>query len=92
MSIGQEFDDGTVVIQAKRRWTELFMLLIAWAIGFGGWVLTELNINHVLPDTWTTVGGVWLTVAVVTHIFVRIVIPYADPVILLSSSLSMGSG
>ena len=51
MSIGQEFDDGTVVIQAKRRWTELFMLLIAWAIGFGGWVLTELNINHVLPDT-----------------------------------------
>ena len=59
MSIGQEFDDGTVVIQAKRRWTELFMLLIAWAIGFGGWVLTELNINHVLPDTWTTVGGVW---------------------------------
>ena len=31
MSIGQEFNDGTVVIQAKRRWTELFMLLIAWA-------------------------------------------------------------
>ena len=82
MSIGQEFDDGTVVIQAKRRWTELFMLLIAWAIGFGGWVLTELNINHVLPDTWTTVGGVWLAVAVVAHTFVRIVIPYADPVIL----------
>ena len=82
MSIGQEFDDGTVVIQAKRRWTELFMLLIAWAIGFGGWVLTELNINHVLPDTWTTVGGVWLAVAIVAHIFVRIVIPYADPVIL----------
>ena len=82
MSIGQEFDDGTVVIQAKRRWTELFMLLIAWAIGFGGWVLTELNINHVLPDTWTTVGGVWLAVAIVAHIFVRFVIPYADPVIL----------
>ena len=50
MSIGQEFDDGTVVIQAKRRWTELFMLLIAWAIGFGGWVLTELNINHSEPS------------------------------------------
>ena len=82
MSIGQEFDDGTVVVQAKRRWTELFMLLIAWSIGFGGWVLTELNINHVLPVTWTIVGGVWLAVAVIAHIFVRIVIPYADPVVL----------
>lgn len=51
MSVVPEFDDGTVVVQSKRRWTELFMLLIAWAIGFGGWVLTELNINHELPET-----------------------------------------
>lgn len=82
MSVVPEFDDGTVVVQSKRRWTELFMLLIAWAIGFGGWVLTELNINHELPDTWMMVGGVWLGMTVIAHIFVRIVIPYADPVIL----------
>lgn len=42
MSVVPEFDDGTVVVQSKRRWTELFMLLIAWAIGFGGWVLLSL--------------------------------------------------
>ncbi|MSS44834.1 FtsW/RodA/SpoVE family cell cycle protein [Cutibacterium sp. WCA-380-WT-3A] len=82
MNIEQDFDDGTVVVQAKRRWTELFMLLLSWAIGFGGWALTELNINDVVPANWTIVGGAWLAIALVAHIFVRIVIPYADPVIL----------
>lgn len=81
MSTVREIDD-TVIVQKKRRWTELLLLLMAWAIGFSGWVLTELNTSARLPGDWHVVGGVWLAMIVATHLVVRFVIPYADPVIL----------
>ncbi|WP_130866428.1 FtsW/RodA/SpoVE family cell cycle protein [Acidipropionibacterium timonense] len=72
----------TVIVQPKRRWTELFLLLVAWSLGFGGYLLTELNIHGTVPSRWHLVGGVTLAVLVVCHLVVRFALPWADPVIL----------
>lgn len=72
----------TVVVQPKRRWIELVMLVIAWGAGYAGFLLTGLNTTGSLPADWQVVGATWLGVIVACHLVVRLLIPYADPVIL----------
>lgn len=72
----------TVVVQSKRRWVEFFLLIVAWGLGYSGYLLTGLNIDGVLPAEWKLVGGLWLGLIMACHLVVRIFIPYADPMIL----------
>lgn len=72
----------TVVGYRKRRNVELAMVLLACAIGLGGWLLTELNVTGQVPASWMLVSGIWVGMALVCHLAVRWKLPYADPLIL----------
>jgi len=71
-----------VIAYRKRRGVEAFMLLLAVALGSGGYLLTHLNIDAKLPDQWPWAVGTIAALALVAHIVVRWRIPYADPLIL----------
>lgn len=73
---------ATVVVYRKRRGVELFMDLIAVALGLGGWALTELDLTGHVPSNWPWVVGLWAGLALVLHLFVRFKLPYADPMLL----------
>jgi cell division protein FtsW (lipid II flippase) len=73
---------GTMIVHSKRRWVELFLLILAWGLGFSGYLLTGLNTTGAVPENWRVVGGCWLGLILACHIVVRIFIPYADPMIL----------
>lgn len=66
----------------KRRNTELLMLLVACAIGLGGWLLTELNIHGTVPINWLEVTGIWVGMTLACHLLIRFLTPYADPLLL----------
>ena len=71
-----------VVVYRKRRGVEAFMLLVALALGVGGYLLTGLDQDAELPAQWPWAVG-WLAgLALVAHLVVRWRIPYADPLIL----------
>ncbi|MGI8614691.1 MAG: FtsW/RodA/SpoVE family cell cycle protein [Nocardioidaceae bacterium] len=70
------------VVPRKRRGAELFLLLIAVVIGLGAYVAGGLGFNGQVPaDTYTLGGGLAL-LALLTHLLVRRLAPYADPVLL----------
>lgn len=73
---------GTMIVHRKRRWVEFFLLIVAWGIGYSGYILTGLNISGTIPPDWKTVGCLWLGLIMACHVVVRIFIPYADPIIL----------
>ncbi|MGD7732176.1 FtsW/RodA/SpoVE family cell cycle protein [Propionibacteriaceae bacterium G57] len=58
------------------------MLLVACALGLGGWLLTGLNLTGQIPDNWGWVCGLWLGMALAAHLVIRFAAPYADPLIL----------
>lgn len=73
---------GTVVVYRKRRNVELLLMLLAQSFGFIGWIVTNLYLYDALPDNLTTVAGIWYGMGIVTHLAVRFLIPWADPIIL----------
>ncbi len=69
-------------VHRRRRGAELFLLVLALAVGVGAYAAVGLGVEgHVPPDI---VGyGAWLAALMVAaHIVVRLVAPYADPVLL----------
>jgi cell division protein FtsW (lipid II flippase) len=66
----------------RRRNLELFLVLLAQAIGWGGYMLTHLNRDNALPEFWVPVTVVWVAVGLLAHSAVRWRTPYADPVLL----------
>ncbi len=73
---------GTIVVHSKRRWAELFLLILAWGLGYSGYLLTGINTTGEIPPDWKVIGGSWLGLILACHIIVRIFIPYADPMML----------
>lgn len=69
-------------VHRRRRGAELFLLILALAVGIGAYAAVGLGVNGEVPAN--LVGyGTWLTVLIVAaHVVVRIVAPYADPVLL----------
>lgn len=65
-----------------RRVLEMILMLIALAVGIGGYVLTSLNRTGELPANLGRHILILVAVAVVAEIGVHILAPYADPVIL----------
>lgn len=65
-----------------RRFSELGLLVIALAIGLGGYMLTSLGATDTIPENLGAYAGIFASLALATHLFIRRVAPYADPVLL----------
>jgi cell division protein FtsW (lipid II flippase) len=69
-------------VHRRRRGAELFLLVIALAVGIGAYVAVGLGVDGAVPTNLIAYGG-WLTALIVaSHVTVRLVAPYADPVLL----------
>ena len=69
-------------VHRRRRGAELFLLVLALAVGLGGYVAVGIGVEGTVPADY--VGyGLWLAgLMVAAHVAVRLVAPYADPVLL----------
>ena len=83
---------GEVVVHLKRRNVELLLILLACSLGLGGWVMTHLALYDALPPNLGVVAAIWYAMAIVAHLFVRFLTPWADPVILPCVFLLNGLG
>ena len=70
------------VVPRKRRGTELFLLVVALLVGVGAYVAVGLGYTGDVPADITAVAGGFVLLAVIAHIAVRLLAPYADPVLL----------
>lgn len=70
------------VAPRKRRWAELFLLTLALVVGIGAYVAVGLGVSGDVPADVYTLGGGLAALAVLTHVIVRWLAPYADPVLL----------
>jgi len=69
-------------VHRRRRGAELFLLIEALAVGIGAYAAVGLGVKGEVPPDIVSYGG-WLAALVVAaHITVRLVAPYADPVLL----------
>jgi cell division protein FtsW (lipid II flippase) len=76
----------------RRRGTELVLLIISLVVGVGAYAAVGLGAQSKVPANIVSYGG-WLTVLVVAcHVVVRLVAPYADPVLLPIVSALNGLG
>ena len=75
-----------------RRVLELFLMLIALAVGIGGYVLTTLNRTGEIPANLGLHIGILVALAIVAEVGVHFLAPYADPVILPIAVALTGMG
>lgn len=69
-------------VHRRRRGAELFLLVIALVVGIGAYASVGLGVNGEVPTNLIGYGG-WLAALIVAaHVTVRLVAPYADPVLL----------
>ncbi|HSX67727.1 FtsW/RodA/SpoVE family cell cycle protein [Nocardioides sp.] len=69
-------------VHRRRRGAELFLLILALAVGIGGYAAVGIGVDGSVPTNIVGYGG-WLVVLIVAcHVAVRITAPYADPVLL----------
>ncbi|WP_134765787.1 FtsW/RodA/SpoVE family cell cycle protein [Nocardioides sp. 1609] len=69
-------------VHRRRRGAELFLLVLALAVGVGGYAAVGLGVDGEVPANIVGYGG-WLAgLMVAAHVAVRLVAPYADPVLL----------
>ncbi|MBO0845945.1 MAG: FtsW/RodA/SpoVE family cell cycle protein [Nocardioides sp.] len=69
-------------VHRRRRGAELFLLVLALVVGVGAYAAVGLGVKGRVPADIVSYGG-WLAALIVAaHITVRLVAPYADPVLL----------
>src|SRR5699024_10802584 len=68
---------GDVIVYRRRRNIELALLLFAQLFGYGGWIITHLNLHNALPGNWPVVAAAWFGIGLVAHLAVRWKLPYA---------------
>jgi len=69
-------------VHRRRRGAELFLLVLALIVGIGAYASVGLGIDGEVPTNLIGYGS-WLTALIVAaHVVVRLVAPYADPVLL----------
>lgn len=69
-------------VHRRRRGAELFLLVLALAVGIGGYAAVGIGVQGTVPPDIIGYGG-WLAALVVgAHVVIRLVAPYADPVLL----------
>ena len=66
----------------RRRGAELFLLILSLLVGIGAYIAVGVGVEGAVPADFIGYGG-WLAVlCVLCHVVVRVVAPYADPVLL----------
>ena len=70
-----------------RRNTEVALLVLALGIGLAGWVQVDLAMVGSLPSDLGAVAGFLAGLLLVSHLAVRFLAPYADPVLLPTVAL-----
>ena len=69
-------------VHRRRRGAEMFLLILALVVGIGAYAAVGLGVEGTIPPDIIAYGG-WLVLLIVAcHIVVRMVAPYADPVLL----------
>jgi cell division protein FtsW (lipid II flippase) len=69
-------------VHRRRRGAELFLLILALVVGVGAYAAVGLGVKGKVPPDIVSYGG-WLAALIIAaHITVRLVAPYADPVLL----------
>ena len=69
-------------VHRRRRGAELFLLILALAVGIGAYAAVGLGVEGEIPADLFAYGG-WLAVLIIAcHVVVRLTAPYADPVLL----------
>jgi cell division protein FtsW (lipid II flippase) len=69
-------------VHRRRRGAELFLLVLALAVGIGAYAAVGVGVDGAVPANILGYGS-WLAgLAVLSHLVVRFVAPYADPVLL----------
>ena len=69
-------------VHRRRRGAELFLLVLALGVGIGGYAAVGIGVEGKVPPDIIGYGG-WLAALVVgAHVVIRLVAPYADPVLL----------
>jgi cell division protein FtsW (lipid II flippase) len=69
-------------VHRRRRGAELFLLIIALVVGVGAYAAVGPGVKEKVPADIVSYGG-WLAALIIAaHITVRLVAPYADPVLL----------
>lgn len=69
-------------VHRRRRGAELFLLVLALLVGVGGYAAVGLGVEGRVPADIVGYGGWLAALMVAAHVVVRIVAPYADPVLL----------
>ena len=69
-------------VHRRRRGAELFLLVLALAVGVGAYAAVGIGVEGEVPADIIGYGG-WLAALVIAaHVVIRLVAPYADPVLL----------
>lgn len=69
-------------VHRRRRGAELFLLVLALAVGIGAYAAVGIGVDGEVPADLLGYGG-WLAALVIgAHVVIRLVAPYADPVLL----------
>jgi cell division protein FtsW (lipid II flippase) len=71
-----------VWVPRKRRGAEFFLTVLAVFIGIAAYASVGLGVEGRIPADTYKLGGALIVLAVATHLIVRKVAPYADPVLL----------
>src|SRR5688500_10986552 len=69
-------------VPRKRRGAEFFLTILAVLIGIGAYCAVGLGTKGTIPAGVAKLGGALIVFAVIAHLVVRRVAPYADPVLL----------
>ncbi|HWJ83736.1 MAG TPA: FtsW/RodA/SpoVE family cell cycle protein [Nocardioides sp.] len=69
-------------VHRRRRGAELFLLVLALIVGVGAYAAVGLGVDGEVPANLIGYGGWLAALAVAAHVAIRMVAPYADPVLL----------
>lgn len=69
-------------VHRRRRGAELFLLILALVVGVGAYAAVGVGVDGEVPTDLLGYGG-WLAALIIgAHVVIRLVAPYADPVLL----------
>src|SRR6476646_7644675 len=79
-------------VHRRRRGAEMFLLILALIVGIGAYAAVGLGVEGTMPPAIIAYGGGLVLLIVGCHIVVRMVAPYADPLLLPVGAALNGLG
>ncbi len=69
-------------VHRRRRGAELFLLVLALAVGLGAYAAVGFGVEGTIPADMIGYGGWMAGLVIIAHVVIRVTAPYADPVLL----------